>query len=181
MRLAVVYLVIAATVLAVSPAQAEKMYKWIGKDGKISYQDKPPPENSGVVQEKNLSGNARTTPDAGTSEAAQKFPVTLYSTTKCSPCDQARLYLKKRKVPFAEKNVSSNPFLQKEMIEKIGELSVPTILVGSKVMKGYIESLLEGELDQVGYSKEAKNAAGQENQDNQEIKDDVPAQESPAP
>lgn len=178
MRLPVVYMIVAVAVLAVSTAQAEKLYKWTGKDGKVSYQDKPPPEDEGVVQEKNLSGNARGTSDAGASEAAQKFPVILYSTTKCSPCDQARAYLKKRKVAFAEKNVSNNPLLQKEMIEKIGELSVPTIMVGSKVMKGYIESLLEGELDQAGYPKEGKNVAGQEGQENQ---DDVPAQENPAP
>ena len=53
------------------------------------------------------------------------------------------------------------------MIEKIGELSVPTIMVGSKVMKGYIESLLEGELDQAGYpkteSKEPEPTADEEN------------------
>lgn len=175
MRLPVVYIVIAVAALAVSTAQAEKLYKWIGKDGKVSYQDKPPPENSGVVQEKDLSGNARGTSDTDTSEAAQKFPVILYSTTKCSPCDQARAYLKKRKVPFAEKNVSNNQPLQKEMIEKMGELSVPTIMIGSKVMKGYIESLLEGELDQAGYPKEGKNVAGEGSQD------DVPAQENPAP
>ena len=174
MKLPVVYMAIAVAVLTVSPTQAEKLYKWIGKDGKVSYQDKPPPEDSGVVQERNLSGN-RITSDVGPSEAAQKFPVTLYSTTKCSPCDQARAYLKKRKVPFGEKNVSNNPSLQKEMIEKIGELSVPTIMVGSKVMKGYIESLLEGELDQAGYPKEGKNVGGEGSQD------DAPAQENPAP
>ncbi len=175
MRLPVVYVVIAVAALAGSTAQAEKLYKWIGKDGKISYQDKPPPADSGVVQEKNLYGSARGTSDPGASEATQKFPVILYSTTKCSPCDQARAYLKKRKVPFAEKNVSNNQPLQKEMIEKIGELSVPTIMIGSKVMKGYIESLLEGELDQAGYPKEGKNVLGEGSQD------DVPAQESPAP
>ena len=175
MRLPVVYMAIAITVLAVSTAQAEKLYKWIGKDGKISYQDKPPPEDDGVVQEKDLSGNAHGSSSAGASEAAQKFPVILYSTTKCSPCDQARAYLKKRKVPFAEKNVSNNQPLQKEMIEKIGELSVPTLTIGGKVMKGYIESLLEGELDQAGYPKEGKNVEAEENQN------DVPAEESPAP
>ena len=178
MRLPVVYIIIAVAALTVSTAQAEKLYKWTGKDGKVSYQDKPPPEDEGVVQEKNLSGNARGTSDAGTSEAAQKFPVILYSTTKCSPCDQARAYLKKRKVPFAEKNVSNNQPLQKEMIEKIGELSVPTLMIGSKVMKGYIESLLEGELDQAGYPKEGKNVAGE---GSPEAQDEVPAQESPAP
>ena len=32
-------------------------------------------------------------------------------------------------------------------------MAVPTITVGSKVMRGYIDSLLDGELDQAGYPK----------------------------
>jgi hypothetical protein len=48
------------------------------------------------------------------------------------------------------------------MVKKIGELSVPTITVGSKVMQGYVESLLAGELDQAGYPKpEASPESGE--------------------
>ena len=57
-------------------------------------------------------------------------------------------------MPFTEINVSEkNPQAQQEMVKKVGELSVPTITVGSKVMQGYVESLLKGELDQAGYPK----------------------------
>jgi glutaredoxin len=154
MRLPVTYLLIAVAVLTVSTAQAEKLYKWVGKDGKISYQDRPPPADAGTVQERDLTTHAGTSAAAGDgSDATQKFPVVLYTVPKCSSCDMARVYLKKRHIPFAEKNVDNNQPLQKEMKEKVGDLSVPTITVGSKVMKGYLESLLEGELDQAGYPK----------------------------
>ena len=42
---------------------------------------------------------------------------------KCSSCDAARVYLKKRGVPFTEVNVSEkNPQAQQEMVKKFGEL-----------------------------------------------------------
>lgn len=176
MRQPVIYLLIAAAALAVSTAQAEKLYKWVGKDGKVSYQDKPPPADAGTVQEKDLAPSTKKSADSGdASDPAQKFPVVIYTVPKCSSCDDARTYLKKRHVPFSEKSVGNNPALQKEMIEKVGQLSVPTITVGSKVMNGYVQSLLAGELDQAGYPKEAKEEGGQANQE------DVPPQENATP
>ena len=56
-------------------------------------------------------------------------------------------------MPYSEKNVEGDRKLQDELIKQSGGLAVPTITVGSKVMKGYLESLLEGELDQAGYPK----------------------------
>ena len=43
------------------------------------------------------------------------------------------------------------------MRKKVGELSVPTITVGGKIMQGYVESLVAGELDQAGYPKPEAN------------------------
>ena len=136
--------------LIATPALAARLYKWVDERGNVSYQDRPPPEGKGKVEEKTLREGG----GPATAEASAKAPVTLYMVPKCSPCDQARVYLKKRGVPFTEINVSEkHPQAQQEMVKKIGELSVPTITVGSKVMQGYVESLLAGELDQAGYPK----------------------------
>lgn len=136
-----------------TPALAGKLYKWVDERGNVSYQDRPPPEGQGRVEEKNVrDGSAAASADPSAAVAAAKAPVTLYMIPKCSPCDAARTYLKKRKVPFTEVNVSEkNPQGQEAMRKKVGELSVPTITVGSKVMQGYVESLVSGELDQAGY------------------------------
>ena len=180
MRRLVTFLLIAAA-LMVSTAHAEKLYKWVGKDGKISYQDRPPPADAGTVQEKDLSGG-KSGSASDTSEgaaAAQKFPVVLYSVPKCTSCDDARAYLKKRRIPFSEKNVGGNPALQKELMAKVGQLSVPTITVGSKVMNGFVQSLLAGELDDAGYPKEGKQGGKAEGgEDNQE---EVPPQDNATP
>ena len=148
-------IVVLATALAVAPAYAAKLYKWVDERGNVSYQDRPPPEGMGKVEEKSLrEGRRGDSGSPASADAAAKSPVTLYMVPKCSPCDMARAYLKKRGVPFSEINVSEkNPQAQQEMVKKIGELSVPTITVGGKVMQGYVESLLAGELDQAGYPK----------------------------
>ncbi len=150
-------IVVLATTLAVAPAYAARLYKWVDERGNVSYQDRPPPEGVGRVEEKTLRdgpGGDSGSPEAAV--AAAKSPVTLYMVPKCSSCDSARAYLKKRGVPFSEVNVSEkNPQAQRDMVKKFGELSVPTITVGGKVMQGYVESLLAGELDQAGYPKTA--------------------------
>jgi len=148
-------IIVLATVLATVPAYAGKLYKWVDERGNISYQDRPPPAGAGKVEEKYLrDGRGGDSGSPAAAEAAAKAPVTLYMVPKCSPCDMARTYLKKRGVPFTEVNVSEkNPQAQQEMVKKFGELSVPTITVGSKVMQGYVESLVAGELDQAGYPK----------------------------
>ena len=137
------------------PAQAAKLYKWVDERGNVTYLDHPPPEGQGRVEEKTVrlkSGGEDGDPSSAA--AAAKFPVTLYMTPKCNPCDAARAHLKQRKVPFTEIDVSEkNPQAQQEMRQKVQELAVPTITVGSKIMRGYIDSLLDGELDQAGYPK----------------------------
>ncbi len=148
-------IIVLLAVLAAVPAYAAKLYKWVDERGNVSYQDRPPPEGVGRVEEKTVrTGRGVDSGSPAAGEAAAKSPVTLYMVPKCSPCDMARTYLKTRGVPFSEINVSEkNPQAQQEMVKKLGELSVPTITVGSKVMQGYVESLLAGELDQAGYPK----------------------------
>lgn len=139
---------------SMAPAQAAKLYKWVDDKGNISYQDRPPPEGSGRVEEKEVrtSNRYRTSDDGG----EPKAEVTLYLIPKCSPCDAARAYLKQRNVPYREVDVSNDVAVQQAMRAKVGDLSVPTIVVGTKVMKGFMESILEGELEQAGYKAPAE-------------------------
>ena len=154
------------TALAVSPAFAGKLYKWVDAAGNVSYHDRPPPEGQGRVEERDVRGSHAAGCDPATDDAAAKAPVTLYMVPGCSSCDAARAHLKQRGIPFSEVNVAAgNVDAQQDMKKKLGELSVPTITVGAKVMKGYIASLLDGELDAAGYAKpepvEGEAAAGE--------------------
>jgi glutaredoxin len=147
---------------------AAKLYKWVDKDGNVSYHDQPPSTAGYRVEEKNI-GTRAASANKVAADVLEKYPIVLYTTPKCSSCDLARAYLKGRGVPYTEKNVDGDRTLQDELIKQAGGLAVPTIMVGSKVMKGYLESLLEGELDQAGYPKPGTDeAAESENQEKPE-------------
>jgi glutaredoxin len=152
-RLAAVF-VGTALICAATVAMAAGAYKWVDADGKVHYSDEPPPDGARMVEETNVP--VRPSKNAGPDVAriAAANPVTLYVISDCQTCDLARQYLKRRGVPFTETNVENNPEAQAAMKERVGALAVPTIIVGEKVMKGYVESLLGGELDAAGYPKE---------------------------
>jgi glutaredoxin len=147
--------------MAVPLAHGVRLYKWVDKDGHVSYHDYPPASNEGDrVESKDFKiGGVSSASGAGSSKASEQFPVVLYTAPQCTSCDLARAYLDKRKVPFTDLDVAKDAKLQKELLEKTGTLTVPTIMVGSKVMKGYMESLLSGELDAAGYPKIGSTSA----------------------
>lgn len=167
-----IVLVLLIALASASAAHATRLYKWVDREGNVSYHDRPPPADAGYRVEEKRFGAGGAIYDQPSEKAAEQFPVVLYSAAKCGPCDSARAYLKARGVPFTEKNVEGNPQLQQELIKRAGGLAVPTITVGDKVMRGYLESLLEGELDQAGYPKaEAAqpDEAGEESEDSESL------------
>ena len=145
--------IIGVVLLGAGPAaHAMKTYKWVDKDGNVTYQDSPPPGGAAQVEEQDIAAPPPTDAQkAATEDAAAKNPVTLYLAPDCLACDAAKAYLTKRHIPFTEKNADNNRKVQAEMQKKIGSVTVPTILIGDKVMKGYVESLLASELDAAGY------------------------------
>jgi glutaredoxin len=163
MRLRLILLIVLAFA-GVASAHATRLYKWIDRDGNVSYHDRPPPTDGYRVEEKRF-GTGGSVYDSSRG-APERLPVVLYSAPKCSPCDAARAYLERRGVPFTEKNVQSDAAAQQELAKRAGELAVPTITVGDKVMRGFLESLLEGELDQAGYPR--SGAGGQADDDDGE-------------
>ena len=164
------FLVLALAVAGLSASQAAPLYKWVDSQGRVSYHDRPPPEGSGYrVEQKNLGSGGTSEADDALEQVIEKYPVVLYSVPVCGSCDLARLYLEKRKVPFTEKNLENNPETQQELKKKSGSLSAPTITIGEKVLNGYLESLLEGELDAAGYPKTgAPASAGDAGRDGQD-------------
>lgn len=157
------------TVAGLCAAQAESLYKWVDSQGRVSYHDRPPPEGSDFrVEQKNLDAGRKSEVDDTLEKIVEKYPVVLYSVPVCGSCDLARAYLEKRKIPYSEKNLENNVELQQKLKQKYGALSAPTITIGEKVMKGYVESILEGELDTAGYPKMEASGSGKEEATGQE-------------
>ncbi len=68
----------------------------------------------------------------------QKFPpVKIYTTTWCVFCKAAKEFFKENKVPYTEVNVENDPKAAEEMIEKSGQMGVPVIDIGGKIIVGF--------------------------------------------
>ena len=157
------FLMLVLAIAGLAVAQAGTLYKWVDSQGRVTYHDKPPPEGSDFrVEEKNLDTGRKSEADDTLEKIVEKYPVVLYSVPVCGSCDLARVYLEKRKVPYSEHNLENNSELQQKVKQKFGALSAPTITIGEKVMKGYVESILEGELDSAGYPKIGTGGSGKE-------------------
>lgn len=156
--------VLAADSRSAAPEEApvgKKLYKWVDREGNVSYHDYPPPDESKYKVEERLIKGEKAPAKKPVEENDKPLPpVVMYMIPKCLSCDMARTYFQRRKVPFTEKNVEGNRLLIEELKKKSGTLSVPTILVGDKVMQGFLESLLAGELDAAGYPPEPPEKPG---------------------
>jgi len=67
-------------------------------------------------------------PDGGTAfpSAPGKPVVTVYGTSWCGACRAARQYLSEHKIPFADKDVESDPAAARELNEKAAKMGIPT-------------------------------------------------------
>jgi glutaredoxin len=144
-------------VLAIGSVQAGGLYRWVDKSGNVHYGDVPTEEAAQIEQKK--FGTAPETADAdlpyATRLARQNFPVTLYVFTDCGdPCQQARDFLKKRGVPFAEKNLTTKEDID-DFKRKSGVDTAPTLSVGKDWLKGFETGQWNSELDIAGYPKTA--------------------------
>ena len=140
--------------LVAGAACAGDMYRWVDENGVVNYTPYPPPANIKNVEQKKLGDSTIQTSGASYSmqQATKNFPVTLYVTDCGEPCNNARTHLKKRGIPYTEKNPQSPD--EVENFKKLtgGGLEVPLLLVGNlKTLKGYLASEWDGTLDAAGY------------------------------
>lgn len=154
----------AALVLAAAlPALAQ--YKVVGPDGKITYTDRPVAAPAGGQVQPMRAGTAAA---AATNRAplplelrapAERFPVTLYTSTDCSPCDTARQALVARGVPFSERLVGNDDDIA-ALQRLTGARTVPALTVGSQALRGYLDADWQGTLDLAGYPRESRLPRG---------------------
>ncbi len=147
------------TLLALSalPASAQQ-YKVIGADGKVTYTDRPPVVTGDRISKFKPEGTSSTAEVAlpvEVREAAQRYPVTLYVTANCPPCDSARQFLRQRGVPHLEKNVITGE--DGEALQRLtGGRDAPTVAIGAQVVRGLSTESWTSYLDAAGYPKESK-------------------------
>ena len=143
---------------AAAAAAAQQLYRWTDDKGRVNITDTPPPPGAKSVQTR---GTPVGTPERGQAPANEpyalqiarkNFPVTLYSTAGCEACDEARKLLNARGVPFKEVLVGDEKEIE-ELRQAVGSTSVPALIVGSTVQKGFEEAGYHRMLDAAGYPK----------------------------
>ena len=144
-----------------SAAQAQTLYRSVGPDGRVTFSDTPPPSAKSSAVE----GGAAPALNSGPSfpyelqQVVNRFPVTLYSGSNCSPCAAGRNYLTSRGVPFTERTVNSPEDIG-ALQRLAGEPSLPFLTIGGQQIKGYSDAEWGQFLDAAGYTARNRAPAG---------------------
>jgi len=144
-----------ALLVAAGLAQAQP-YRWVDKDGRVQFTDRPPPAGAKDVQKTapagNTGGGAPQVPYE-LATAQKNFPVVLYSSPNCKEgCNAVRGALNKRGVPFKEVPVYDQA-TNDELKRVSGGTGVPVLLVGRSVQRGFEQGAFDALLDSAGYPK----------------------------
>jgi glutaredoxin len=142
--------------LAASSAVGEQLYRWVDKNGKVTYSQDPPPAGAATkVEQKKLKSSVVETGGLPyeLQQTARNFPVTLYTGPDCGdPCKNGIALLSKRGVPFKEISVvDANGIAELKKIS--GKEQLPVLIVGRTVATGFTDGQWNSTLDSVGYPK----------------------------
>jgi glutaredoxin len=147
-----------ALLAAASGAAFAQIYRWVDQNGKVHITDTPPPPGAKNVQQRRAPAFSESSAQPQPSEpyvlqeARRKAPVTLYSAPGCEPCAPARQLLNARGIPFREVSVVEDKQFE-ELRKTVGATAVPSLVVGSAVQQGFLESAYHAMLDAGGYPK----------------------------
>jgi glutaredoxin len=154
-----VRVLVAFGLLALALTAQAQLYRWTDANGKVHYTDTPPPADAKNVEKKGsprpgVAGSGSGAQQSyALQQAAKNFPVTIYTSKDCGePCKQGLAYLKKRGVPYTEKVVAKQDEID-ELAKLAGAPSVPVMVVGVAIQKGYGEQSWSEALDIAGYPK----------------------------
>ena len=145
----------AAAMLLAGATQAQTIYRLVGADGRVTFSDKLPvaTDNATVLGAggKTLAVTTVALP-AELRQVASKYPVTLYTSSNCAPCNAGRDLLGNRGIPYAERTISSAD--DSDALQRIsGSSSLPFLTIGSQQIKGFSDTEWTQFLDAAGYPK----------------------------
>jgi len=69
--------------------------------------------------------------------------VTIYSTPTCHFCHMAKDFFSANNITFTDHNVATDIAKRKEMVEKSGQMGVPVITIGDKLIVGFDQERLK--------------------------------------
>lgn len=127
-----------AIVLSSSMARAE-VYKWTDAKGNVQFSDSKPASAKKVETVKiqvTTYSFVKTTPLKTPLPAAARGTVTLYGTSWCGYCKQARAYFHSNSIPYRDLDIENDSQARAEYLQ-LGASGVPVILAGQQRMDGF--------------------------------------------
>ena len=148
-------LALALPTLTLAAAPAAAQYKWTAPNGAVTYSDQPPPPgiDGQVINNRAAARSDDGGVPAGLRDATTKYPVVLYTTPDCTPCQQARTHLAKRGVPYAERTVSTSADVESFRKAGFTANTFPAMSVGRERSVGFEAGGWNQLLDVAGYPK----------------------------
>ncbi len=138
-----------------------RLYKWVDENGKISYQDSPPPKNVKVInadllkdkkvgseQVKELRRANQAKPDNSGTQ-----PVMVYTADNCKPCQSVVLFLTQKQVPFIERDIRTDRRARERLSNLSKQISVPSLFIGERIIQGHSKAMITRALEEAGYLK----------------------------
>jgi glutaredoxin len=91
--------------------------------------------------------------DTGSAKTTARGPIIIYGAEWCGACHEAAAYLRRKGIPYVEKDVEKDPGAAREMQTKLASNglrtgSIPVIDVRGKVMVGFNAQEIDGALGQ---------------------------------
>lgn len=155
-------LVMACVSLMASAVQAQGVYRIVGPDGRVTFSDRAPTAAQAQPSAPPASPNAAHTDSAlpyALRQSAERYPVMLYSSKDCEPCDEAREYLRGRGIPFGERTIETSADVT--ALKKLsGQDSLPFATIGSQHLKGFAADNWSQYLNAAGYPAQSKLPRG---------------------
>lgn len=155
--------VVLALSLGFAALPARALYKVVQPDGSVTYTDRPP-----VVTTARITSMGRGSTPTGQvdvalpidlRQAAQRYPVVLYTSSDCTPCDNGRKLLVQRGVPYTERRIVSEE--DALVLERLsGGRTVPSLTIGAQPVRGLSETDWTAYLDAAGYPRESRLPRG---------------------
>jgi hypothetical protein len=142
-----------------TPLSAQAMYKVVGPDGRVTYSDRAPSAPAPAERVEAFRPGHRSAQDPGLPfelrQVAQRFPVVLYTSDDCGPCDSGRQLLLQRGIPFSERKLVTEE--DGKAFDKLGAgRTLPGLSVGSRQLRGLNTVDWASYLDAAGYPKESR-------------------------
>lgn len=126
-------------------------FKVVGPDGKVTYTDRPPADGKLTQVKSSTGASSDPTLPFALRGVAERFPVTLYTSSDCGDaCNSARDLLKQRGIPHRERTVDTVEDRKAWQQLNMGTM-LPLVRIGAQVHSGFNVDEWTNTLNLAGY------------------------------